>query len=116
MIEQSTKQGINNENPQQVVNTYVHDGITSMIVFNSDGTYSSNTPLIGNTKTLKGTWRYQPKTGTGGRVLYSSGNVRDGFIQEIGRDLEMNDGLLTIYEKNPETYNCASPLIAWRKK
>jgi len=106
--EQTNKLGsdtIKTENPQQVMNTYTHDGETSTITFNSNGTYTSNRPLIGNTKSLQGKWRYVPKSGTGGRIYYSSGGISDGFIQELGYDLEMNDELRRLLYDQPNEYN-----------
>lgn len=104
LSEQEINSGIINENPKQVVNTSNYDGKITSITFNSDGSYSSNIPLIGNTTSLNGTWKYIPKSGTGGRIVYSSGIVSDGFIQEIGRDLLMNDELRYIYNQNPLQY------------
>ncbi len=104
LSEQDIDRSIRNENPKQVVNRYDYDGKTTIITFNSDGSYSSNIPLIGNTNSLNGTWRYIPKSGTGGRILYSSGSVSDGFIQEIGRDLLMNEELRFVYNQNPLQY------------
>jgi hypothetical protein len=105
LSEQDINRGIRNDNPKQVVNSYDYDGKTTIITFNSDGSYSSNIPLIGNTKSLNGTWKYIPKSGTGGRIVYSSGLVRDGFIQEIGRDLIMDDGLQFLLNNKPSEYD-----------
>jgi len=104
MTEQLTPKGIKNENPKQVINTSEYNGKMTIITYNSDGSYSSNVPLIGNTKSLKGTWKYIPQPGTGGKILYSSGGVVDGFIQEIGRDLVMTDDLRNLLNQNPSEY------------
>jgi len=54
---------------------------------------------------LQGTWKYEPQTNGGGRIMYSSGGVSDGFIQEIGRDLIPNTGLSELIKSNPQGYS-----------
>ncbi len=96
---------IKREIPQNVTYKYTHNGTTSSITFFSDGKYQSNRPLIGNIRNLQGTWKYEPQTNGGGRILYSSGGVSDGFIQEIGRDLIPNTGLSEMIQSNPQGYS-----------
>jgi hypothetical protein len=103
--EQNRNSGIKKENPPIVINSYEYDGKTTTITFNQNGTYTSNRALIGNTKSLQGKWRYVPKPGTGGRIYYSSGGINDGFIQELGYDLEMNDELQRLLYDQPNEYN-----------
>jgi hypothetical protein len=104
-ITEQSSEPINNQQPNSVVNTYTFDGKKTSIQFNSNGTYKSNRPLIGNTKNLSGNWRFVPKSGTGGRIYYTSGGVKDGFIQELGYDLEFNDKLQRLFNDNPIEYN-----------
>ena len=96
---------IKSENPQNVTYRYTHNGMTSTITFFSDGKYQSNRPLIANIRNLQGTWKYVPQTNGGGRIMYSSGGVSDGFIQEIGRDLIPNSGLSEMIQSNPQGYS-----------
>lgn len=96
---------IKREIPQNVTYRYTHNGTTSSITFFSDGKYQSNRPLIGNIRNLQGTWKYEPQTNGGGRIMYSSGGVSDGFIQEIGRDLIPNTGLSEMIQSNPQGYS-----------
>ena len=96
---------IKREIPQNVTYKYTHNGTTSSITFFSDGKYQSNRPLIGNIRNLQGTWKYEPQTNGGGRIMYSSGGVSDGFIQEIGRDLIPNTGLAEMIQSNPQGYS-----------
>ena len=96
---------IKREIPQNVTYKYTHNGTTSSITFFSDGKYQSNRPLIGNIRNLQGTWKYEPQTNGGGRIMYSSGGVSDGFIQEIGRDLIPNTGLSEMIQSNPQGYS-----------
>lgn len=96
---------IKREIPQNVTYRYTHNGTTSSITFFSDGKYQSNRPLIGNIRNLQGTWKYEPQTNGGGRIMYSSGGVSDGFIQEIGRDLIPNTGLSELIQSNPQGYS-----------
>ena len=96
---------IKREIPQNVTYRYTHNGTTSSITFFSDGKYQSNRPLIGNIRNLQGTWKYEPQTNGGGRIMYSSGGVSDGFIQEIGRDLIPNTGLAEMIQSNPQGYS-----------
>lgn len=103
--EQTDNSGIKMGNPSQVINSYNYDGKSTTITFNSNGTYTSNRPLIGNTKSLQGKWRFVPKPGTGGRIYYSSGGVNDGFIQELGYDLELNNEVQRLFYDNPNDYN-----------
>lgn len=95
---------IKRDNPQNVTYQYTDNGIRSTITFFSDGKYQSNQPLIGNVKSLKGTWKYVPQSNTGGRIMYSAGGVSDGFIQDIGRDLIPNAGLSDLISSNPQGY------------
>jgi hypothetical protein len=104
-ITEQTSEPIKTEQPNSVVNTYTFDGKKTSIQFNSNGTYKSNRPLIGNTKSITGRWRFVPKNGTGGRIYYTSGGVKDGFIQELGYDLEFNDKLQQLFNDNPTEYN-----------
>jgi hypothetical protein len=103
--EQTENSGLKPGNPKEVLNTFTNDGKTSKIIFNSNGTYQSNVPLINNTKSLQGSWKFVQKSGTGGSIYYSSGGVTDGFIQELGYDLEMNDGLRNLMYDKPNDYH-----------